>query len=400
MKTPGIVLIITFLLAFSCLNEAMGQWTTSGSNIFNANTGNVGIGNSSPATLLYVAKNMTEPTITVRNIGGTGGATYTMIDDASGANWKFKATLSGGFKIRDHASLMDVITIEPNSFSNAIYIKSTDNMGIGTATPDNSALVDMTSTTKGFLPPRMTQAQIVAISSPAEGLLVFNLTTGCFDYYFGGIWKSFCGSSPSEFQCGWNITINHAAGSVAPVNKTVTYGTVTNIPGETSKCWITSNLGADHQASAVNDATEASAGWYWQFNRMQGYKHDGTTRTPNTTWIASVNENSDWLLANDPCALLLGTGWRLPTTTEWTNVDAVGGWTNWNGPSNSALKMHASGYLINSTGVLTDRGSSGIYWSSSQVNNTVGWNLFFLSSTCNMDGFNKAYGFNSRCLKV
>ena len=60
------------------------------------------------------------------------------------------------------------------------------------------------------------------------------------------------------------------AGTVAPVDKTVTYGTVTNIPGETSKCWITSNLGADHQATAVNDATEASAGWYWQFNRHTG----------------------------------------------------------------------------------------------------------------------------------
>ncbi len=51
--------------------------------------------------------------------------------------------------------------------------------------------------------------------------------------------------------CGSSITINHVAGTVAPVNKTVTYGTVTNIPGETSKCWITSNLGADHQATAV-----------------------------------------------------------------------------------------------------------------------------------------------------
>ncbi|MEI7897716.1 MAG: hypothetical protein WCJ26_11825, partial [bacterium] len=74
--------------------------------------------------------------------------------------------------------------------------------------------------------------------------------------------------------CG-TMTINHVAGTTAPVTKTVTYGTVTNITGEPSKCWITSNLGADHQATAVNDGTEASAGWYWQFNRKQGYKHDG-----------------------------------------------------------------------------------------------------------------------------
>ncbi len=134
---------IIVMLAFLSLNEATGQWNTSGNNIYNTNTGNVGIGNSAPSTLLYVAKNMTEPTITVRNLGGTGGATYTMMDNVSGANWKFKATNTGGFKIRDHANLLDVFVIEPNSSANAIYIKSGGNVGMGTSTPDNSAVVDI-----------------------------------------------------------------------------------------------------------------------------------------------------------------------------------------------------------------------------------------------------------------
>lgn len=201
------------------------------------------------------------------------------------------------------------------------------------------------------------------------------------------------------FTCGNSITINHIAGMVAPVTKTVTYGTVTNIPGETSKCWITSNLGADHQATSVSDATEASAGWYWQYNRMQGYKHDGTARTPNTSWITSINENSDWLTANDPCALFLGTGWRLPTSTEWTNVDASEGWTNWNGPWNSALKMHAAGYLANDNGWLYNRGFYGEYWSSMQDGNSIGRNLEFFSSGCNMGNSYKSFGLSSRCLK-
>jgi hypothetical protein len=72
---------------------------------------------------------------------------------------------------------------------------------------------------------------------------------------------------PAVFTCGSAMTINHKAGAVAPVNKTATYATVTNVTGEPSKCRITSNLGADHKATAKNDATEASAGWYWQFNR-------------------------------------------------------------------------------------------------------------------------------------
>ncbi|MEI7981839.1 MAG: FISUMP domain-containing protein, partial [Bacteroidota bacterium] len=142
------------------------------------------------------------------------------------------------------------------------------------------------------------------------------------------------------FTCGSPITVNHLeSGVVAPIDKTVTYGTVANIPGEPSKCWITSNLGADHQATAVDDATEESAGWYWQFNRKQGYKHDGTTRTPNTTWITSINEDFEWQSVNDPCFIEFGGGWRIATKTEWVNVDAIGNWTNWDGPWNSGLKM-------------------------------------------------------------
>jgi uncharacterized protein (TIGR02145 family) len=201
------------------------------------------------------------------------------------------------------------------------------------------------------------------------------------------------------FACGTStLTINHlVSGGVAPVNKTTTYGTVTNIPGETSKCWITSNLGSDHQATAVNDATEASAGWYWQFNRKQGFKHDGTTRTPNTTWITTINENLDWQTANDPCALELGTGWRIPTSTEWTNVDA--GWTNWNGPYGSALKLHAAGYLPNSDGSLSSRGSDGDFWSGMQYNTANGWYLYFNVGNSYMVDINKAYGFSARCIK-
>ena len=114
------------------------------------------------------------------------------------------------------------------------------------------------------------------------------------------------------------------AGVVAPVSKTVVYGTVTGIPGEAAKCWITSNLGSDHQAIAVNDVTEPSAGWYWQFNRKQGYKQIWAAAIPAWT-ITNINESSNWITANDPCNLELGTAWRIPTYTEWYNVDYTGG---------------------------------------------------------------------------
>jgi hypothetical protein len=186
---------------------------------------------------------------------------------------------------------------------------------------------------------------------------------------------------------------------VAPVTKAVTYGIITGVPGETEKCWITSNLGASQQATAVSDATEASAGWYWQFNKKQGYKHDGTTRTPNTTWISSISESSDWTTDNDPCRIEMGGNWRIPTKTEWTNVDDIGGWLDWNGPWNSALKMHAAGWLEGDDGTLYGRGSSAYYYSSSQVTSSHAWSLNFSNSFSSMGTGFKVVGHSCRCLR-
>ena len=201
--------------------------------------------------------------------------------------------------------------------------------------------------------------------------------------------------------CGTSaITVNHSAsGGVAPVDKSVSYAIVTNIPGETDKCWITKNLGATNQATSVSDASEEAAGWYWQFNKPQGYKHDGSTRTPNSTWISSINENSDWLPANDPCMLEFGNGWRLPTSTEWSNVDAIGGWTTWNGLYASGLKLHAAGYLDNNYGSRVSRGGIGSYWSSSQYDARTGWYLYFDSGNSFMYYVFKPMGHTARCNK-
>jgi hypothetical protein len=217
--------------------------------------------------------------------------------------------------------------------------------------------------------------------------------------YFGFTLRCLRDLIPTLGTCG-SFTINHvSSGGVAPVNKSVTYGTVTGIPGVTTKCWITSNLGATNQATAVNDATEASAGWYWQFNRKQGYKYDASTRTPNSAWINPISEDSEWLPANDPCSLELGTGWRIPTLTEWTDVDASGGWTDWNGPWNSGLKIHAAGFLAYADGSLVYRGSVGWYWSSKQSQNDASSMLYIASNASELNMALKYFGFTLRCLR-
>ncbi len=69
-------------------------------------------------------------------------------------------------------------------------------VGINTLSPDPSAALDVTSNTnnKGFLPPRMTTAERNAITTPAEGLIIYNTSTECLNFYDGKGWKASCGT--------------------------------------------------------------------------------------------------------------------------------------------------------------------------------------------------------------
>src|SRR5258706_8140861 len=69
----------------------------------------------------------------------------------------------------------------------------TQNVGIGTTSPDASSILDLKAVNKVFLAPRLTTNQRLAILNPANGLLVYDLTVGCFYYYKTSIWVSMCG---------------------------------------------------------------------------------------------------------------------------------------------------------------------------------------------------------------
>ena len=61
-------------------------------------------------------------------------------------------------------------------------------VGINTTTPDASSILEIQSTDKGILIPRMTDVQRIAISGPANGLMVYETTAQKFWYYNGSIW--------------------------------------------------------------------------------------------------------------------------------------------------------------------------------------------------------------------
>lgn len=203
------------------------------------------------------------------------------------------------------------------------------------------------------------------------------------------------------FSCGDALAVTHTlGGGVAPESKSVNYGTITSSLSGASKCWITQNLGSSQQATSAYDATEASAGWYWQFNRKQGYKHDGTTRTPATVWITTIAESIDWLPANDPCTLELGAGWRIPTNSEWTAARTNGNLTTDATAFSSVLKLGQAGMLSDTDSSLTNRGGAGYYWSStSWTSNNGGYRLLFYLNGGNIFGSVKSTGQSVRCLK-
>ena len=70
-----------------------------------------------------------------------------------------------------------------------------DGVAINGSAADASAVLDVQSTTKGFLPPRMTEAERDAIPTPATGLTVYNTTSSKLNVYDGSAWSELTSNS-------------------------------------------------------------------------------------------------------------------------------------------------------------------------------------------------------------
>ena len=148
---------------------------------------NVGIGTATPVTKLNIVGVGSSPAIP----GATSTAIFRIgispnegIDFGKLPSAPFSAWMQAGY----NASSTDPISLQPLG----------GNVGIGIISPAASAKLDVSSTSQGFLPPRMTAAQRTSIASPAEGLMVYQ-TDAPIGYYFrkGGIWLSWGNSNCS-----------------------------------------------------------------------------------------------------------------------------------------------------------------------------------------------------------
>jgi len=109
---------------------------------------------------------------------------------------------------------------------------NTGAIGIGTSTPDASALLDLSSTSKGLLLPRMTLAQVGAIVAPTAGLLVFNTTDNSLTFHDGTKFRKFISTTTLTPPAPPAATVLKGANFTAFMNGVVggTYnGTATTV---------------------------------------------------------------------------------------------------------------------------------------------------------------------------
>lgn len=85
------------------------------------------------------------------------------------------------FGINNNGTFKNAMSLNTNG--NAIFGDVATNM-------NGTAAVEIVSTTKGFLPPRMTSTQRDAITTPATGLMIFNTTTTKLEVYTGSAWQA------------------------------------------------------------------------------------------------------------------------------------------------------------------------------------------------------------------
>lgn len=203
-------------------------------------------------------------------------------------------------------------------------------IGVGTNTPAATAILELNSTNKGLLPPRMTGNQRDAIINPATGLIIYctncGLNGGEPEYYNGQTWVNLVGGTTQSAVPNYSPGANAYGGKVA-------YLYIASDPGY--------DPNVDHGLiAAVEDQGTATTGY----------------AAPGDHGIALANNYRGGGY----------TDWRLPTMSElnklYINRVAIGGFNT----SNNTLYFSAD-IVNNGVGLInfqigTQGNSNNIYW--------------------------------------
>jgi len=285
-------------------------------------------------------------------------------------------------------------------------------IGNNPTTMQPSAAMEVESTTKGFLPPRMTTLQRDAISSPAAGLTIFNTTDSCLQWFNGAGWYNGCDGS----VVGLPVT----SGPCTGVYSFFTFNGKQYKPAVSNgECWLDRNLGADKVADSSTDAV--SYGDLYQWGRAtEGHEKRSASLTNNYatsataigSWsglsIVPVVAPWDWLQTeddnlwqgvsgiNNPCP----TGFRLPTETELNNEKSSWISQDSDGAMASPLHLPMAG-ARSGVGTIINLGGVGYYWSSTvHTDASKSYYLDFEDGYCwGVTEEIRYAGFSVRCIK-
>jgi len=184
--------------------------------------------------------------------------------------------------------------------------------------------------------------------------------------------------------------------------------THTTVRGADGNIWLQQNLGSTQVATTMTDANSYGDVYQWgRWNDGHEKRTSTTTTVPTTnnpsgltttsnsfiigsstdwwdggsltdTWSAVTSANTSASEGCDPCKAI-GTGWVMPSETDWTGIKTAESISNPATAFASNLKLPASGYRSSSTGNYTFVDQRGYYWSS--TTSTLGGKYFYVGST-------------------
>ena len=256
-----------------------------------------------------------------------------------------------------------------------------NNVGIGTTTPDNSAILHLKSSNQGFLMTTLSTNQINAISNPTIGLLTYNTDDNCYWYKHPNGWKRICNTDSLG-----NVFINTITTNTINAQ---TINTNTIIAGTSTFTNVTTNTFTTNVINFGNGIGDSIWVHYAQIdtaviNRLtvQTIKADSIYLGGNsiTTVITDSITNLAWLLkgnnGTNPAINFLGTidNQRLVIRTNNTekmtvlSTGEVG--IGLNNPTN---KLEVVGNTKTTNFQMTSGAAAGLIMQSTSATGTGSW---------------------------
>ncbi len=140
-------------------------------------------------------------------------------------------------------------------------------IGIGTLTPNPSAVLDIESTSKGLLIPRMTSAQRNDIANPATGLHVFDTDTKSDWIWDGLVWKNFSEIASGSIIYLLGRSLSLESNGYTLIGKSY-QSEVEYFAGDKNGAWTISSLG-------ISSTPSSNSVWNPVYNELVSYYPDG-----------------------------------------------------------------------------------------------------------------------------